>query len=239
MANQNIILICGKSATGKTASLRNIKDPGGVLYLNAESNKSLPFPAKFKTDIVTDPMLVYKYFTWAETKEEIHTIVIDSLSFLMDMFESVYVIPASDGREAWGQYQQYFKNLMQQYVATSTKNVIFLAHTASEYNEKELAIETFVKIKGALRTQGIEAYFNQVIATKKVSLSTLEEYENPLLNITDLEKQLGFKYVYQCNLTEDTMNERIRGPMGLWDVAHTYIDNDIQHVIDKVHNYYN
>ena len=237
MSNQHIILICGKSATGKTASLRNLRDPEQVMYLNAEANKSLPFPAKFKQLTITDPLQVYQAFVEAETRK-VHTIVIDSLSFLLDMYESVYVIPATDGRKAWGSFQQYFKSLMQQYVAKSSKNVIFLAHTSDELNEKEFVIESFVKVKGALKNQGVEAYFNQVIATKKVSTNILKGYTNPLLNITPEEEALGFKYVFQCKLTKETINERIRSPMGLWNTDHTFIDNDAQAVIDKVNAYY-
>ena len=35
--NDNLILIGGESGTGKSASLMNIKDQEGVLYLNCES----------------------------------------------------------------------------------------------------------------------------------------------------------------------------------------------------------
>ena len=36
MVNDNLILISGPSATGKSASLRNLRDPEGVLYANCE-----------------------------------------------------------------------------------------------------------------------------------------------------------------------------------------------------------
>ena len=35
--NDNLVLICGESVGGKSASLRNIQDPNGVIYLNCES----------------------------------------------------------------------------------------------------------------------------------------------------------------------------------------------------------
>lgn len=35
--NDKLVLISGKSASGKSASLRNIKNPGGVVYLNCEA----------------------------------------------------------------------------------------------------------------------------------------------------------------------------------------------------------
>ena len=59
-----------------------------------------------------------------------------------------------------------------------------------------------------------------------------------MLNITPEEEALGFKYVYQTKLTKDTVNERLRGPLGLWDTKETYIDNNIQLVINRLRDYY-
>ncbi len=236
--NNNLILIAGKSATGKSASLMNISKPTGVMYLNCESNKKLPFVSTFQEFNIVDPYQIYEAFTKAEELPEIHTIVIDSLTFMMDMFESVHVITASDGRAAWGDYAQFFKNLMQQYVARSTKNVIFTGHTTDNYNEKELSIDTYIKVKGSLNNNGIEAMFSTGIASKKVALKTLEKYHSSLLNISDEEEMLGFKYVFQTRLTKETVNERIRSPIKMWTVDETYIDNDVQLVIDRLHQFY-
>ena len=238
MVNQNILLISGKSATGKTASLRNIQNHEGVLYLNCEANKALTFPNKFKTFTVTNPNQIYKAFEEAE-KIQSHTIVIDSLTFLMDMFESLNIIPVADGRAAWGRYAQYYKNLMQQYVAKSTKNVIIFAHTSDIYNESEMVLESMVKVKGSLMNQGIESYFNTVLSTKKITLKKLEDYNNKLLTITEDEELVGYKHVFQTRLTKDTVNERIRSPLSLWGREETFINNDIQLVIERLTNYYN
>lgn len=35
--NDQLVLLVGKSATGKSASLMNLRDPEGVLYLNCEA----------------------------------------------------------------------------------------------------------------------------------------------------------------------------------------------------------
>lgn len=35
--NEHLVLICGTSGSGKSASLRNIPNPEGVIYLNCES----------------------------------------------------------------------------------------------------------------------------------------------------------------------------------------------------------
>lgn len=238
MVNDNLVLLVGKSATGKSASLREIKNPEGVLYLNCEAGKKLPFRSKFLEKTVTDPLQVYEGFDYAETRADIHTIVVDSLTFLMEMYESVYVINSANTMKAWGDYAQYCKNLMQQYVARSTKNVIFIAHTKSDLNEAEMVMETYVPIKGALKGVGLESFFSIVIASKKVPLKVLKDYSSPLLNVTPEDEALGYKYVFQAKLTKDTVNERLRGPLGLFSTQETYIDNNMQLVLNRLHEYY-
>jgi hypothetical protein len=237
--NDNLVLICGKAATGKSASLMNMKSPEGVMYLNCENNKKLPFKSKFMQATITDPLEIYEAFEHAETLPGVHTIVVDSLTFLMDMFESVYVIGSANTMAQWGAYAQYMKNLMAQYVAKSTKNVIFLAHTMDILNETEMAMETLVKVKGSLMNNGVESFFSTVIASKKVPLKNLKNYGSDLLTLTAEEEALGFKYVFQTRLTKETVNERMRAPLGMWDTKETYMDNDCQKVIDRLHGYYN
>ena len=187
--------------------------------------------------VITDPMDIYLAFEEAEQMPEIHTIVIDTLTFLMDMFESVYVI-GSDGFEGWKQYQQYFKNLMQQYIAKSSKNVIILAHTNTKYNAEEMIKEVSVPIKGALKANGVESAFSTVISTKRMALKDLAKYSSPFLNITEDDEILGYKYVFQTRLTKDTINERIRGPVSMWSVNETFIDNDISFVLQRLKEFY-
>jgi len=239
--NDNLVLICGESTGGKTASLRNINDPEGVMYQNCEAGKKCPFASKFKQFIITDPLQVYAGFDAAETDKykAIHTIVVDSLTFLMDMYESVHVLTATDGQKAWQAYQQFFKNLMQQYVARSTKNVIFTAHVLTTLNETEHIMEKKVPVKGALKNNGLESYFSVVVSARKVPLKMLEAYKNPLLTISPDEELIGVKHVYQTRLTKETVNERIRAPMGMWQINETFINNDAQVLLDRLKQYYN
>lgn len=69
--------------------------------------------------------------------------------------------------KGWADYNQFFKNLMQDKVAKSTKRVIFTAHTLSQLNENEMVIETKIPVKGALKNQGIEAYFTCIVYAKR------------------------------------------------------------------------
>ena len=127
---------------------------------------------------------------------------------------------------------------MQQYVAKSTKSVIFTAHTSDSLNESEMLMETKVPVKGSLKNNGIESYFSIVIASKKVNLKGLKDYESKLLNITPEEESLGLKYVFQTRLTKETVNERLRSPLGLFSVPETFTDNNMQLILDRLAAYY-
>ena len=243
--NRNLVLIGGKSAAGKTVSLRNLRNSEGVIYLCCEAGKELPFArndsgemVKFKQKVITHPSQIPAVLTAAEDKPKIHTVIIDSLTYLMDMYESQLVINATNTMKAWGDYAQFFKNMMQVQVAGSRLNVIFLAHTSDIYNEGDLVTETMVKVKGSLMQNGIESYFNNVISSKKVPLTDLVGQESKMLNITEEDEINGFKYVFQTRLTKKTVNERIRGPIAMWSNKEIFIDNDLQMVLDNLHTYY-
>ena len=236
--NRKCILVEGKSASGKSASLMDLKNPKGVLFLNCDAGKELPFAHKFVEQIITHPTQIEQWFTEIEKTKDCHTVIIDTMTYLMGMYESKCVLTAANTMKAWGDYAQYFTRLMQHHVAESSKNVIMLAHTMDVLNESEMVMETMVKVKGSLMNHGIESFFNNVIATKKLPITKLEGYKSKYLTITPQEEALGFKYVFQTQLTKETVNDRIRGPLGMWSVEETFIDNDIQNVIDKLHTYY-
>lgn len=236
--NDNLVLISGESASGKSASLMNLPNQEKVLYLNCEAGKKLPFKNKFQTHVITDPYQIYEAFDYAQDNPEIETIVIDTVTFLMDMFESIYVLGSANTMQGWSQYAQYFKVLMQDKVAKSDKNVIFLGHTRSDLNEKTMEMNTCVPVKGSLKNNGIEAYFSTVVSTKKVPLKELAKYNSDLLNITEEDEMLGYKHVFQTRLTKATVGERIRSPLGMFTVAQTYMDNDAALLMNHLNEYY-
>lgn len=237
--NDHLVLICGPSAAGKSASLHTLANPEGVLYACCEAGKRLPFRSKFKEINVTDPVRhIPELFQYAEQTEKVHTVVIDTLTFLMDMYESLYVLPAKDKMAGWSNYAEFFRNMMQQRVAPSKKNMIFLAHTLTNYDQNTLNMTTSVPIKGALKNIGIESMFSCVVAAKKMSLESLAPYANPLLKITPMDEMLGYKHVFQTQITKDTIGERIRGTMGMWTLEETFIDNDAQLLLNRLHEFH-
>jgi hypothetical protein len=235
--NDQLILICGFSGTGKSASLRNIKHQERWLYLNTEAGKRLPFKNKFKDYRITDPYQVHEAFDYGTDNPEVDGIIVDSLTFLMDMFETQYVINSSNTMKGWSDFAQYWKVLAQQKVTLFNKPTIFTAHVLDELDEKAMEIKTRVPIKGSLKNNGIEAYFSTVVSTKKVAVKDLEK-QNKMLAITDEEKELGFKYCFQTRLTKTTTGERLRSPMGMFTKEQTFIDNDAQVLLNHLHEFY-
>jgi len=235
--NEKLILVMGESATGKSASLMNLK--GKVAYLGTETGKELPFKHSFNAQRVTDPMQVPKSIDGIE-KTDYDTAVIDSATFLMDMYESQYVLTAENTQEAWQHYQQFWKNLMQKTIAKSSKAIIITAHTDTTIDGNGRS-NTSIPVKGALKRQGLEAYFTLAVATKRVSIDDLKSYRenNDLLRITEQDEELGFKYVFQTMLTKATIGEKIRSPIGMFTRAQTFMDNDCQLLLDHVSNFYN
>ena len=156
----------------------------------------------------------------------------------MEMFESKYVLGSANTMKGWSDYQQFFKALLQDRVIKFNKPVIFIAHVQDTLDEKTLEYKTSVPIKGALKGNGVEAYFSVVVMAKTLTTKAMENYSNDLLTISEEEEDSGLKYVFQTRKTKDSTGSRIRGPMGLWDKAHTYIDNDCQLLLNHLNEYY-
>lgn len=240
MARQ-LLMIAGQSAAGKSASLMNLRDPEGVFYLGTESNKPLPFADKFKklTSGLNNPNDIFPLFAKVEEMKDIHTIVIDSITFLMDMFESKNVIGSKNTMQGWSDYQQFFKKLLQEVVAQSEKNWVFIAHNTQELMP-DGTYQYYIPIKGALKGQGLEAYYSIVVYARRVRIEELEElpYDENLLHITARDRAVGYKHVFQCDVNKHMANSRIRAPLGCFAENQIFMDNDLQLLLDHLDRYY-
>lgn len=241
--NNQLVLVAGYSGTGKSASLRNIRDQQDWLYLNTEAGKRLPFKNNFKNNggyRITNPYQVFDAFNAGISNPAIKGIITDSLNFLMSMYESQLVLPSSNTMKAWGEYGEFFRELMQQKVVDFDRPTAFLAHNMDVLDEAAMEVKTMVPMKGSIgKGSGVEAYFSTVVYARKVAIKDLADFENDMLNITDDEKEDGFKHVFQTRVTKNTMGGRIRSPMGMFSRKETFIDNDLQLLFDKLHNFYN
>lgn len=237
--NDQLVLISGESSTGKSASLKDIRNQSRWAYLNSEAGKRLPFKNQFMNMRIEDPYQVWDAFDDALANPHlVDGAIIDSLTFLMDMFETQNIIGAADTMKGWSGYQQFFKTLMQQKIVAFGKPVIITAHVKKVYVESKLAFDTFVPIKGALANNGVEAYFSTVVSTKKMGIKELEPYKSDLLNVTEEDIELGYKHVFQTRPTKDTVGERIRSPMGMFTREQTFMDNNAQVLLDHLHRFY-
>ncbi len=238
MANRRIALIMGPPANGKSASLRKLKQPKGVVYFNTD-RKSLPFKSEFMNVEINDPYEILTYMDEIATqpKEVCHTIIIDTITFLMDMFETKYVVNAANTQAMWGQYAQFYKQVIDKALSMD-KNIIFLAHEKKVMNADDMILETKVPIKGSVGATGVEANFEVVLSAKKIATSKLEYLDKTALLVNDDEEELGLMYVFQTKIDKATLNERMRSPLGMWGRDEKFINNDIQSVIDRLDSYY-
>lgn len=158
------------------------------------------------------------------------------------MYEQQRVVTAEPKNlmKSWQDYGSFFVSLMQQYVAASDKAIIFTCHVDDKYNESEMITETKAAIKGFAGKVGAEAYFSCVLMARRMKVKDLEKYEegNSLLTITDRERALGFKYVFQTQHTTETIYEKMRSPIGMWSDQETFIDNDTNLVLERLRKYY-
>jgi hypothetical protein len=241
--NPQLVLIGGLSGAGKSASLRNIRNQNRWLYFNAENGKRLPFRNEFQSYTITDPYQVYEGFDHATNNipDQVDGVIVDTMTFLLDMFESLYIRGAVNTQKAWGDFADFTKVLFQQKVALFGKPVLILAHVLETLDEVAMEMKTAVPVKGSTKNQGIEAFFSTVVEARKLPIKELEDYRgenNILLNINEEEDLIGVKHVFQTRLTKSTVGKRIRSPMGMFTKEQTFIDNDAQLLLDHLKTFY-
>ena len=237
--NDQMILIGGVSGAGKSASLRKIRKQERWIYINCEAGKRLPFKNQFINARVDDPWQVHEFVDEAiDNPDDVDGLIIDTATFMMDMFESQYVIGQADTMKGWSNYAQFWKNLAQKKLVQFGKPVIILAHVLEQYDESSLSMKRSVPIKGALKNQGLEAYFSTVVEAIKVPIKDLKDADPALLQITEDDTDLGFKHVFQTRLTKESIGTRIRSPMGMFQRNQTYMENDAQLLLDHLHQFY-
>lgn len=235
-SNKNVVLIMGKPSTGKSTALMQMKQDDKV-YLNADL-KELPFKDNFAKNVeIENATDILDFIPAIEAQEGITGGILDTLTYLMSMYERQNVVNASNTMQAWGEYGNFYRNLIHQ-IKAGTKNYAILAHEADRVNEKDFVQETYVPIKGDAGKKGIEGDFTTILATKVIPIAEAEKWKNDLLTITDIEREDGFKYVFQTRKTKDTIGEKMRSAMGLWDRKELYIDNNLDLVFTRLHEYY-
>jgi hypothetical protein len=233
------VLVAGPPNTGKTTSLMQMKNQASFVYLNTDL-KELPFKHNFLAAAeIAEPEDILEYINQIEENEVATGGVIDTLTFLMGMFERMRVKTSHDTQKAWGQYGDFYRDFIHR-VKSGSKDYAILAHTDTIFNEVKGEYETKVPVKGAVGKVGVEADFSTILGTKQITIKQLEKLgiENDLLHITDEEREDGFKFVFQTRITKETLGEKMRSAMGLWNRNELYIDNNLEQVFSRLRKYY-
>lgn len=235
--NKNIVLVMGKPNTGKSTSLMKMKNQDKFVYLNTDL-KELPFKSRFLANVeVSDAYDVISYVQQIEQNPNAEGAVLDTLTFLMSMYERQYVTNSTNTQAAWGAYGNFYKEFIHA-IKAGTKDYAILAHEDTVLNEQTMLMDTRIPIKGAVGKIGVEADFTTILSTKQIPIKKLDGFENDLLHITDEEKEDGFKHVFCTRVTKESVGEKMRSAMGLWSRKELYIDNDLDQVFDRLKDYY-
>ena len=234
--NKNLILIMGPPNTGKSTSLRNLKQET-MVYLNSDL-KEIPFKSKFLSNVeVADALHVLSFIQDIEANPAVSGAVLDTLTFLMGMYERQYVANSPNGLKAWGEYGNFYRDLIHA-IKSGTKDYAILAHEDVVLDEQAGIMVSKVPVKGSVGKIGVEADFTTILSTKQIPVKKLIGYENELLTITDEEKEDGVKYVFCTRVTKETVGGKMRSAVGLWSRNELYIDNDLDLVFKRLKQYY-
>lgn len=208
-----------------------------MIYLNTDL-KALPFKSKFlKTIDVADAMDVIGYIQQIEEVPTVTGAVLDTITFLMSMYERQYVLNATNTQKAWGDYGNFYRDFIHA-IKSGTKDYAILAHEDTILNEQTMQMESKVPVKGSVGKTGVEADFTTILSTKEISVKKLEAYQNDLLHITDEEREDGVKRVFCTRISKEFIGDKTRSAMGLWKRNELFIDNDLDQVFTRLREYY-
>ena len=144
----------GKPNTGKSTSLMNLENQERYVYLNSDM-KDLPFKDKFMKNVkISNALDIIPFITEIEKNPDVDGVVLDTLTFLMSMYERQHVITAADTRAAWGNYGNFYRDIIHA-IKAGTKNYIILAHEDTELNPQTMQLETKIPLKGAVGKLGV------------------------------------------------------------------------------------
>lgn len=248
--SRRAILVCGDAASGKTTSLRNLPNQERWLYINYDGGKELPFPHKFKVIDCKSPKQLFQIFDKLSKTEgsKYDGVIIDTLSILIDTYESTYInsLDKKDRRDAWVEYADFVKDICRKCIANYNNPIIVFSHLSYKVDEDTGNVKIQVPVKGSTAAIGIEAYFSFILYAKPISIKMLTDednnilpkYKNDYLHITEEDLLTGTKYVFQTRILSNFPGEKIRSPVGLWKLNESFIDNDVNLVLNKLDSFY-
>lgn len=232
------IMICGEPNTGKSTSLRNLKDRDQYAYLNCD-DKPLPIGganAFLVNQRIVDAVDVESYYPQLEEADKCKGVILDSMTYMMSKFHRKIKEEVS-GFDIWNEYADFYYR-WNDLVKNSNKVHIIMAHTNTSLNEQAGAMESRIQVAGQVGKIGPEADQTLIVTCKQMAIGKLEKHVNKHLVITDQERARGMKYVFSVQLSKETVGDRTRAPWGFWDEDVMYIDNDVQIILDRWTEFY-
>ncbi len=229
------MLVLGRSGSGKTSSMRNL-DPSTTGLINCDKQE-LPFvkpgystvldgngkPDLEKSNYVETgkPMSVIKTLKAWESREDLNTIVIDTITHMM----TSYYITDALGKD-YGGYKELatsFWNIVDA-VRDLKKNVVVFGHIKTDFNE-------FGDKVFEMRTHG-----------KMVKEMEPESYFNILLSSEVKNIEGDIKWVFRTK--PENASEKIKCP-GMFNEDGVMVkslepheDNDVAMIIRKIRQFY-
>lgn len=244
--NKRIVGVVGLPNTGKSFSLRSLKDAEDFAYLNCDL-KSTPFKNNFAYDIdIVDVTTLPECIDVIEEDDDIRLGIVDTLTHAMAGYEQQIINEAEDTREAWGNYGNFYRDLMHK-MKSGNKSYAILMHLAfdeeSDEDEEDTVRETYVPVKGAVRKVGVHSDFTNIVEAVVMPIKRLDKMKkqlkgNKLLNITDDEREDGVKHVFLTRRTKGFEGTMARSQYGLWARNEVVIDNNISAVMQRIDEYY-
>ena len=155
----------------------------------------------------------------------------------LDKWESENVKGSGNGLASWAEYQENMTRLIQKEFRACKRDVILTWHYISIEDEKTQKSKDSLAMKGSMGKRGAEAYFTNIFTAKCLELTDLLPYQNDLLHITEEDELRGFKHVIQTQKTKDTLNEPTRSLDGAFSIKETFVDCDLQQILDRLHKY--
>jgi hypothetical protein len=235
--NKRIVLIVGEERTGKSRSLKTLRDPKTIAYANCDC-KDLTFKDDFSYhEQFTDPADLMDFIDAVEDDEDIETIIIDTITYLMRSFKIHHIDKAVDGRNGWGLLQKYYNALMLKLKATHL-NVIIIGHVYEYTDESTGAIKSKMDFQGSIARSPIGDFTTVLESKSHIVTKKLLKLANDTLTFDELAMRDGIKYTFLTRRTKAYSQSLVRSADDLWKTDQLFIDNDIQIVIDRLEEYY-
>jgi hypothetical protein len=237
----NLVAVVGEPSSGKSYAMKYLEDPMSVANFDCDL-KPNPHRVKYLANIkVASPKEVFEVLQMCIDNPDVKTIVIDTITYLMRTYKTLYVDNAEDTRASWGEYLKYYNKVMLMLKEASThKNIIVLAHVSEHFDEvREHNISSMV-LQGQAAKSPI-GDFCTVVECKSIVITKrfLKSAEgNANLNFTKDELEDGIKYYFVTRKTKTNPATLARSASDLWEREELYVDNSIQILIDKLDKYY-